>query len=59
MLSGIYLDTNYFRSNTTGARTFLASMILEEYGAEVTVADEFLKDEFEEYTMITKNYELR
>ena len=54
MLSGIYLDTNYFRSNTTGARTFLASMILEEYGAEVTVADEFLKDEFEEYTMITK-----
>ncbi len=54
MLAGIYLDTNYFRSNTTGARTFLASMILEEYGADVTLADEFLKDEFEEYTMITK-----
>ena len=54
MLSGIYLDTNYFRSNTTGARTFLASMILEEFGADVTLADEFLKDEFEEYTMITK-----
>ncbi|MDY3196700.1 MAG: DHH family phosphoesterase [Paracholeplasma sp.] len=54
MLAGIYLDTNYFRNPTTGARTFLASMILEEYGADVTLADEFLKDEFEEYAMITK-----
>lgn len=54
MLAGIYLDTNYFRTNTTGARTFLASMILEEYGADVTLADEFLKDEFEEYALITK-----
>lgn len=29
-------------------------MILDEFGADVTLADEFLKDEFEEYTMITK-----
>lgn len=54
MLAGIYLDTQNFRTNTTGARTFLASMILDEYGADVTLADEFLKDEFEEYSMITK-----
>lgn len=54
MLAGIYLDTQNFRTNTTGARTFLASMILDEFGADVTLADEFLKDEFEEYTMITK-----
>lgn len=54
MLAGIYLDTNYFRSNTTGARTFLASMSLEDFGADVLLADEFLKDEFEEYAMITK-----
>jgi c-di-AMP phosphodiesterase-like protein len=54
MLAGIYLDTNHFRSNTTGSRTFLAAMILEEFGADVTIADEFLKDEYEEYTLITK-----
>lgn len=54
MLSGIYLDTNYFRSNTTGSRTFLASMVLEDWGAEVITADDFLKDELEEYTLITK-----
>lgn len=54
MLAGIYLDTNYFRSNTTGSRTFFASMILEDWGADVLIADDFLKDEFEEYTLITK-----
>lgn len=54
MLAGIYLDTNYFRSNQTGSRTFLASMVLEDYGADVTLADEFLKDEFEEYALVTK-----
>lgn len=54
MLAGIYLDSNYFRSNTTGSRTFFASMILEDWGADVLKADDFLKDEFEEYTLITK-----
>lgn len=54
MLAGIYLDTNYFRTKTTGSRTFLASMILEEWGADVMTADDFLKDNVEEYTLITK-----
>lgn len=54
MLTGIYLDTNHFRSNTTGSRTFLAAMVLEDFGADATVADELLKDEYEEYTLITK-----
>ncbi len=54
MLAGIYLDTNYFRTKTTGSRTFLASMILEEWGADVMTADDFLKDNVEEYALITK-----
>lgn len=54
LLTGIYLDTNYFRSNTTGSRTFLAAMVLEDLGADVTLADDLLKDEYEEYTLITK-----
>lgn len=54
MLAGIYLDTNYFRTKTTGSRTFLASMVLEDWGADVMTADDFLKDNVEEYTLITR-----
>lgn len=54
MLSGIFMDSNYFKAKTCGIRTFEASMILKEFGADNSVADEFLKDEFEEYTLITK-----
>lgn len=54
MLSGIFMDTNYFKSKTCGIRTFEASMILKEFGADNSAADDFLKDEFEEYTLITK-----
>ena len=54
MLAGIYLDTNYFRTKTTGSRTFLASMVLEDWGADVMTADDFLKDNVEEYALITK-----
>ncbi len=53
MLSGIFMDSNYYKSKTTGIRTFEASMILKEYGADNSVADDFLKDEFEEYALIT------
>ncbi|HNY74591.1 MAG: hypothetical protein GX812_02155, partial [Erysipelotrichaceae bacterium] len=48
MLSGIFLDTTYFKSKNTGIRTFEASMVLKEYGADNSVADDYLKDEFEE-----------
>lgn len=54
MLSGIYLDTNYYRSKNTGIRTFEASMVLKSYGADNSVADDFLKDDYEEYSLITK-----
>ncbi|MCQ3035531.1 MAG: DHH family phosphoesterase [Bacilli bacterium] len=54
MLSGIFMDTQYFKSKTCGIRTFEASMILKEFGADNSKADDFLKDEFEEYSLITK-----
>ena len=53
MLSGIYLDTSYFRSKSTGLRTFEACTILKEFGADNAMADDFLKDDYEEYTLIT------
>ena len=54
MLSAIFLDTTYFKSKNTGIRTFEASMVLKEYGADNSVADDYLKDEFEEYSLVTK-----
>jgi c-di-AMP phosphodiesterase-like protein len=54
MLSGIFLDSNYFKSKSTGMRTFEAAEILKESGADNSVADDYLKDEFEEYSLITK-----
>ncbi len=54
MLSGIFLDTTYFKSKNTGIRTFEASMVLKEYGADNSIADDYLKDEFEEYSLVTK-----
>ena len=53
MLSGILLDTNYYR-NKTGQRTYDASLILKEFGADNLVADSFLKEEFEEYALKVK-----
>jgi c-di-AMP phosphodiesterase-like protein len=54
MLSGIFLDSNYFKSKSTGMRTFEAAEILKEYGADNSVADDYLKEEFEEYSLINK-----
>jgi c-di-AMP phosphodiesterase-like protein len=53
MLTGILLDTNRYRLITT-TRTYEASMILKEFGANVEMADEYLKDEYEEYLLKTK-----
>ena len=52
MLSGIFLDSEYYRSSSTGIRTFESSTILKEYGANNSLADNFLKDDFEEYKEI-------
>lgn len=54
MLSGIFMDSNYYKAKGVGIRTFEASMLLKEFGADNSLADEYLKDEFEEYTLITK-----
>ena len=53
MLSGIFLDSGYFRSKQTGIRTFEACTVLKEYGANNALADDFLKDELEEYFVIS------
>ena len=54
MLSGIFMDSNFFKSTTSGARTFEAAMFLKECGADNTKADDFLKDEFEEHALVNK-----
>ena len=54
MLSGIFMDSNFFKSTTSGARTFEACMFLKECGADNTKADDFLKDEFEEHALVNK-----
>jgi len=53
MLTGILLDTNNYK-NRTGSRTYEASMILKEYGADNVQATEFLKEEYEEYQLKTR-----
>jgi len=54
MLAGIYLDTNYFRSKTTGVRAFGAASSLKDFGADVVKADDLLKDDFEEHELINE-----
>ena len=52
MLSGIFLDSEFYKSNNTGIRTFESSTILKEYGANNSVADDLLKDDYEEYVEV-------
>lgn len=52
MLSGIFLDSSYFKSKHTGMRTFEACTILKDFGADNSKADDYLKDEKEEYFTI-------
>lgn len=53
MLCGILLDTNYYRFKTT-LSTYEASAILKQYGADNEKADEFLKEDYEEYALKNK-----
>ena len=53
MLSGILLDTNYYRYKT-GPRTYDASLILKEFGADNQIANSFLKEEYEEHALKMK-----
>lgn len=54
MLSGIFLDSSYLKSKRTGVRTFEACTILKEYGADNSIADDLLKDDFEEFIEINE-----
>ncbi len=54
MLSGIFLDSNFFKSKSTSTNAFEAAMVLKEYGADNFKADEFLKDEYEEVALVNK-----
>ena len=54
MLSGIFLDSSYYKSKSTGIRTFEASTILKEYGADNSLADDYLKDDYEEHIAVNK-----
>ncbi len=53
MFTGLLLDTNGFKSSTS-SYTFEAAMNLKEYGANVVAANNYLKDEYEEYLLKTK-----
>ena len=52
MLSGIFLDSEFYKNNNTGIRTFESSTILKEYGANNSMADDLLKDDYEEYVEV-------
>ena len=54
MLSGIFLDSGYFKSRSTGMNTFEAATILKEYGADNALADDFLKDGYEEHKIVNE-----
>ena len=53
MLAGIFLDSTYFKSRNTGVRTFEAATILKEYGADNSMADDLLKDDYEEHKTVS------
>ena len=54
MLAGIFLDSSYFKSRNTGIRTFEAATILKEYGADNGMADDLLKDDYEEHKTVSE-----
>lgn len=54
MLSGIYLDTNFYKLKTVGPRTFDASRFLIEKGADTTKAHELLKEDYNDLLVINR-----
>ena len=53
VLSGIIIDTNRYRTRT-GSRTFEASALIRQFGADPVVCDDFLKDDFKDFVLKTK-----
>jgi c-di-AMP phosphodiesterase-like protein len=54
MLSGIYLDTNFYKLKTVGPRTFDASRFLIEKGADTNKAHELLKEDYQDLIIINR-----
>ena len=54
MLSGIYLDTNFYKLKTVGPRTFEASRFLIEKGADTNKAHELLKEDYNDLMIINR-----
>lgn len=52
LLSGICLDTKFFKSGTS-SKTFEMAMILKNYQANVEDVNEFFKEEYEEMKLIS------
>ena len=52
LLSGICLDTKFFRSSSSG-KTFEMAMILKNFGASVEAVSEFYKEEYEEMKLVS------
>ena len=53
LLSGICLDTKFFKSGTSG-KTFEMAMILKNYQASMEEVSEFFKEEYEEMKLISE-----
>lgn len=53
MLAGTTLDTDHFR-NKVGTATFDAMIVLKNFGANSLKADEFLKEDYEQYALKIK-----
>lgn len=53
MLAGAMLDTDHFR-NKVSAATFDAMVVLKRFGADSNKADDFLKEDFEQYSLKIK-----
>lgn len=53
LLSGICLDTKFFKSSTSG-KTFEMAMILKNFQASVEVVNEFFKEEYEAMKLISE-----
>ena len=52
LLSGICLDTKFFKSGASG-KTFEMAMILKNYQASVETVNEFFKEEYEEMKLVS------
>lgn len=50
MLAGMTIDTGRFKTRT-GSRTYDAASYLRQYGADPMLADEFLKDTYDEFAL--------